>query len=671
MSGSSKIPTPRPGWPGPQTPQTERTTLAQDSLLRSLHTNAGRTVTPQEPQESPRDPRREPQRSREGVASPRFADYDPLGSFQAPRSVTPQVAPQSQVSRPYAPIEPDLPPSKSFVQPTVQRAGAYPPLFDTPSLRPPVAEPRERFATQRQTPTLTPTGHERPLDRSLPTTGGVGGYDAEETPPSQRPRSHPRSLSFDPPQFEIPQAQRRGEPSVASPEQQPYAPQPTRRQVPEFRPTAPVSWPSHPQPDAFGAHTQSDPSAGWGREQQEYLPETESLDAPAQYAVDPQGRTTYETADLHAAEYPPAASDAAHYDFEDEPGADYEYDEAPPPPSRFPVWRVAGAAVSSVAVLFGVLIYGYMNFIGPATSGSPPVVKGDATPAKMKPDTADGKKFANTDSAVMKRIRDGSLAAPPSDDAPSENADEESEGTRRVKTFSVSRDGEIVPPAPPSSSELPQPVVAQQTPPPSTSGFPGMVLDTREPPPSAGEPETREVAEPRSADPVSEPKPKAKPPVRQEIAKVSPTDQEAKPAPRRATVIDEPSAEQKSDEPKSAEPKKTAVAKKPPATSPVTTGSTGTPSPTGGTAWMAVVASVPVTVTSRDQAMRQFADMQQKYGGVLQDKTFDVREADLGDKGKYHRLLIGPPGSKDAANTVCNGLKTAGFTGCWITSVGN
>ena len=83
---------------------------------------------------------------------------------------------------------------------------------------------------------------------------------------------------------------------------------------------------------------------------------------------------------------------------------------------------------------------------------------------------------------------------------------------------------------------------------------------------------------------------------------------------------------------------------------------------------MAVVASVPAGANSRVTALSRWADMQQKYGTILQNKQPDVQEANLGEKGTYHRLLVGPPGSKDGANSVCTQLKAAGHTDCWVMS---
>ena len=37
-------------------------------------------------------------------------------------------------------------------------------------------------------------------------------------------------------------------------------------------------------------------------------------------------------------------------------------------------------------------------------------------------------------------------------------------------------------------------------------------------------------------------------------------------------------------------------------------------------------------------------------------------------KGIWYRVVVGPPGSRDAANGVCSQLKTAGYGGCWVNA---
>jgi len=85
---------------------------------------------------------------------------------------------------------------------------------------------------------------------------------------------------------------------------------------------------------------------------------------------------------------------------------------------------------------------------------------------------------------------------------------------------------------------------------------------------------------------------------------------------------------------------------------------------TGGNGFVPVLSSQK----SRMDALKAFADMQQKYTDVLQGRAPDVREVDLGQKGVWHRLMLGPPASREAANNVCTQLKAHGFAGCWITT---
>jgi hypothetical protein len=127
------------------------------------------------------------------------------------------------------------------------------------------------------------------------------------------------------------------------------------------------------------------------------------------------------------------------------------------------------------------------------------------------------------------------------------------------------------------------------------------------------------------------------------------TMSESSPAPERTTAALAP-------------PKETAAipSRPPPAAAPaVSSGSNG---------YVVVLASVPVSGQSRLSALRKFADMQEKYGAVLQNKTPDVQEANLGEKGSYHRLLVGPPGSRAQASSLCSDLKTAGYKDCWVTA---
>jgi hypothetical protein len=79
------------------------------------------------------------------------------------------------------------------------------------------------------------------------------------------------------------------------------------------------------------------------------------------------------------------------------------------------------------------------------------------------------------------------------------------------------------------------------------------------------------------------------------------------------------------------------------------------------------VAVIKSEKTSMD-AMKAYADLQQKYPDVLGDRSFDVQEADLSSRGlgTMYRVVVGPPGSHNAASGVCAQLKAAGYVGCWV-----
>ena len=76
-----------------------------------------------------------------------------------------------------------------------------------------------------------------------------------------------------------------------------------------------------------------------------------------------------------------------------------------------------------------------------------------------------------------------------------------------------------------------------------------------------------------------------------------------------------------------------------------------------------------VQVTSRSsqtRALAAFADMQQKYPSLIGSYGPDIQRADLGAKGVWYRLRVGPVDSKLAATNLCSSLKRAGHPGCFV-----
>ena len=68
-------------------------------------------------------------------------------------------------------------------------------------------------------------------------------------------------------------------------------------------------------------------------------------------------------------------------------------------------------------------------------------------------------------------------------------------------------------------------------------------------------------------------------------------------------------------------------------------------------------------------ALKTIADLQQRFPTQLANKIVTVQEADLTAQGKgvVHRVIVGPPGSRELANELCGQIKTAGHKDCWLT----
>jgi hypothetical protein len=301
---------------------------------------------------------------------------------------------------------------------------------------------------------------------------------------------------------------------------------------------------------------------------------------------------------------------------------DDEYEDEPRSRRKLPL---IAAAVAGALLCGGGLAYGYKTFLGPVASTSTPLIRGAEGPLKVKPDDPGGRKFANTESNVLGGSGNGAnkiMGEPLADGATG------GDNARKVQTVEVRPDGSVVP----QSSMGDAPRAPAQA---SAMDFP-----------TAGE--TGSVGRDGSSAPQVIAKAEPSPP---STARAAPP-----PAPEPEAYVDEtPPASV-------APPKKVAAKKVAPSAAPE--GSMG-PAPTGA-GWVAVLASVPVSSSSQMDSLKQFADMQQKYGDVLGTKTPSVQEANLGEKGRYHRLVVGPPASRDSASSICGSLKTAGYTGCWV-----
>ncbi len=354
-----------------------------------------------------------------------------------------------------------------------------------------------------------------------------------------------------------------------------------------------------------------------------------------------------------------------------------EYDAEPAPRGRRPLMMVA--ALAGAIVVGSGMAYSYKTFFGGSSVGDPPIIKSANEPAKIKPVDGGGKQFAHTDSKIMGRLGDGSGAAAGetagADSASASAGDVDAGGTRKVSTLVVGRDGSIqAPPAAPAEAQVAD----------NSITVPGMtVVDGLGPARAPAAAATMAAVTPaapapaKAAAPAAAPQklvvaPPAAPAKAVTIAKATPAavaaatgsiepDAQAAPAPPAKPVKKVAVAKPAAAAPAAAAAAAPAAATAPVSNSVATTGS-------GANGFVAVLASVPRSDSSRIDALKRFADMQQKYGSVLGGKTPDVAEANLGAKGAYHRLVVGPPGSREQAGAVCSQLKTQGYGDCWVTS---
>jgi hypothetical protein len=350
--------------------------------------------------------------------------------------------------------------------------------------------------------------------------------------------------------------------------------------------------------------------------------------------------------------------DAAYGDDED----DYEEDEAPR--GRRPLMILA--ALVGAIMVGGGMAYGYKKFTAGSTEGDPPIIKSEAFPSKTKPADAGGKQFPYAESKIMGRLGDGtsSSTASESDSSGTVNSDAASRtsndsvdegGARKVATFVVGRDGTIQSPPAVSAPGPASPVVSV----PGTSLVD--VFGSSQGQNGATAPSVPVKPKTVNTDEALPPSTRTATAVAPEtIAKVDSAASSAK----ASTTTGSIDADAEIAAPPKKKPKKIAhtdaAASGEAPSAPVTSG--------GSSGYVAVLASVPASSSSRIDALKRFADMQQKYGSALAGKTPDVAEANLGAKGNYHRLIVGPPGSREQASNVCTQLKSQGYNDCWVTT---
>jgi cell division protein FtsN len=67
-----------------------------------------------------------------------------------------------------------------------------------------------------------------------------------------------------------------------------------------------------------------------------------------------------------------------------------------------------------------------------------------------------------------------------------------------------------------------------------------------------------------------------------------------------------------------------------------------------------------------DAASEAFKTLQQRYASVIGNYSPSLRKADLGPKGVWYRLWVGPVDNKVEAEALCEQLKQAGMQACLV-----
>jgi hypothetical protein len=274
---------------------------------------------------------------------------------------------------------------------------------------------------------------------------------------------------------------------------------------------------------------------------------------------------------------------------------------------------IAAVALIGAVGVGGALAYTYKSLFA-SSAGRVPVVRADL-----------GTKAKPSDKVLARAGEEATrpAAAAPSAEQQDDRVGEEG-GPRRVKTIAIS------PGAPGPAAQSPQ--VA----PP----MPGIFVDTG----------------PRPQQKAAQPVPAQQP------ARVSIGTPPAHLQQQQAALQQEPQAEPPPVKRAAVPPPQPPVAKAPPKPAQP---AAAAPAVSSGSGFVAVLSSQ----RSRLDALKVFADLQQKYPDALSNKVPDVQEKDLSERGlgTMFRLVVGPPGSRQAASGVCSQLKSAGHAGCWVT----
>jgi hypothetical protein len=284
-------------------------------------------------------------------------------------------------------------------------------------------------------------------------------------------------------------------------------------------------------------------------------------------------------------------------------------EEDPAPQRSWMRFLPAGIALGAIALFGGVVGYTYMSR-GGAADGPVPLVRADARPAKVKPDSPGGMEVPHQDKEIYQRL------------------------------------AQQAPPPPPS------PKVERLLPPPEAP-MPKPAATPAPPPPVAAIPAAPEVKPPANAVPVpmTPPAMAAAPPPPPAVAKAP----EAKPAEPPKVATTPPEAKQ-------VEAPKVAAPKPAPAPEPKQLASI---QPAAGAAAAGAFRVQIASLRTTEDAAKSWEKLKTTNPDLLGKLSGNVVRADLGDKGTFYRVVAGPFSDRDAASELCAKLKQRNV-GCLV-----
>jgi cell division septation protein DedD len=318
---------------------------------------------------------------------------------------------------------------------------------------------------------------------------------------------------------------------------------------------------------------------------------------------------------------------------------------------------MVGSALLGAIALGGALAVAYKQSGGGLGSEPPPLVQADNTPVKEAPDQPGGKEFPHKNKLIYDRLQNG--------DAP-----EAEKLVPRQEDVAVPAMPIPAPAIPGAAPAMPTPVASTDAVPPTTQALPGaapMQVASAEDPSADGGPRKVKTMVVRPDGSVETP---SVPDLPVEAAGAAPAEAAPPAGAQLATVAPAPAAEPQPAQaaPQDAPPQPAAAPapepKPKPAAKPAVQ-QTAAAAPQAAAGPVKYVVQVG-SKKNQTEALASFADMQQKYPKLLASYRPMVQKADLGAKGVWYRLRIGPIVDKTAATKLCSQLKSQGLPDCLV-----